>query len=226
MPRSHAENSKRAAARIQRLCCLGVGCEMLMPDLMEEITTFVPARGGGFEWLERSARWRDHREDRDGDPYIGPTSELTNYYHNLWPQPIARLHFRESRGTPRENDLFRPFNEISAFPTSSAVIPFAHHLRGDRREYRRTDYYNAIWRPVGIDDVLILGVRPPGQKFGVGRNGSAEGGCGGASGQLDVSFPVGVPYARTRYDKRGIHSHVLRRGSTKGCSLSDPPEFR
>jgi hypothetical protein len=38
--------------------------------------------------------------------------------------------------------------------------------------------------------------------------------------------PVGVPYARTRYEKRGIHSHVLRRGSTKGCSLSDPPEFR
>ena len=99
MPRSHAENSKRAAARIQRLCCLGVGCEMLMPDLMEEITTFVPARGGGFEWLERSARWRDHREDRDGDPYIGPTSELTNYYHNLWPQPIAKTPLqRESAG--------------------------------------------------------------------------------------------------------------------------------
>jgi DNA-binding CsgD family transcriptional regulator len=180
MPRSHAETSKRAVARIQRLCCLGVDCEMLMPDLMEEITAFVPARGGAFDWLERNAQWRDHREVSEGDPAIGPVgkarswshaagAELTHHYQNLWPPSIERLHFREFRGTPRLTGLFHPFNKISAFPASSAVVPFAQHLRGDRRKYRGTDYYNAIWRPAGIDDVLILGVRPPGQKLGVLR---------------------------------------------------------
>ena len=44
MSRSTAETDKRALARIQRLCCLGAGGEMLMPDLIQEMGGLVPSQ--------------------------------------------------------------------------------------------------------------------------------------------------------------------------------------
>jgi hypothetical protein len=48
-------------ARIQRLCCLGIGSELLMPDLLQEVSGLIPFRGGSFRWL-------------------GPGLEVTNIY--------------------------------------------------------------------------------------------------------------------------------------------------
>ena len=54
MPRSHARTCKQTLARIQRLCCLGIGGEMLMPDLMREVMWLVPSRHGQFCWAGSS----------------------------------------------------------------------------------------------------------------------------------------------------------------------------
>jgi hypothetical protein len=66
VPRSRADTSKRALARIQRLCCLGIGGEMLMPDLMREVMGLVPSRHGVFHWA-------------------GPNGEIVNSYSTLPP---------------------------------------------------------------------------------------------------------------------------------------------
>jgi hypothetical protein len=46
--------AKRAVARIQRLCCLGVGAEALAPLLLREVEDLVPSRNGMFLWADRS----------------------------------------------------------------------------------------------------------------------------------------------------------------------------
>ena len=48
MPRSYTRTCKQTLARIQRLCCLGIGSEMLMPDLVREVTELIPSQGGMF----------------------------------------------------------------------------------------------------------------------------------------------------------------------------------
>lgn len=52
MPRSRPPSAKRALGRIQRLCCLGVGGEMVMPDLIREVMALVPSQHGMFIWVD------------------------------------------------------------------------------------------------------------------------------------------------------------------------------
>ncbi len=67
MPRSRSETNKEGLARIQRLCCLGMGSEMLMPDLVREVMALIPSRHGQFCW-------------------VGSNAEITNFYGTL---PLA-----------------------------------------------------------------------------------------------------------------------------------------
>jgi hypothetical protein len=72
---SDAGASKRALAGIQRLCCLGIGGKMPMPDLMREVRGLIPSRHGIFYW-------------------VGPNFEITNTY-STFPTAIIRLFFEE-----------------------------------------------------------------------------------------------------------------------------------
>src|ERR1700756_1758771 len=75
MPRSRSETSKRALARIQRLCCLGVGSEMLMPDLIRQLNELIPLGGGFFLWMNA-------------------TRQKTNSY-GMGPIPTSTLYHKE-----------------------------------------------------------------------------------------------------------------------------------
>ena len=75
LPRSRAATSKRALARIQRLCCLGIGSEMLMPDLMREVMRLVPSRHGQFCWA-------------------GANAEIANFY-GTFPRSVMELFLKE-----------------------------------------------------------------------------------------------------------------------------------
>src|SRR3954453_131285 len=81
MPRSKADTSKRSLARIQRLCCLGVGGEMLMPDLIRQVNELIPLRGGFFLWMN-------------------PNLERTNSC-GMCPIPTAALYHKEFHLPPR-----------------------------------------------------------------------------------------------------------------------------
>jgi hypothetical protein len=48
MPTSSLTSAKRAIARIQRLCCLGVGGQAIMPALFRELQSLVPSYDNVF----------------------------------------------------------------------------------------------------------------------------------------------------------------------------------
>ena len=98
MPRSPAGTSKQALSRIQRLCCLGVGSEMLMPDLMREVMAFIPSRGGLFFW-------------------VGPKPEAENTYATFSTGILAR-YLKEFYSTRQESELLRPLFRFATWPVS------------------------------------------------------------------------------------------------------------
>jgi DNA-binding CsgD family transcriptional regulator len=135
---SPAGTSKRALARIQRLCCLGVGSEMLVPDLMREVMAFIPSRGGLFFW-------------------VGPKPEFKNAY-TTFSTGILELYLKEFYSTRQEGGLLRPLVEFATWPVSSPVLRFEQQLRVDRRTFLHSDYYNHLWRPVDNCNPLMLGL--------------------------------------------------------------------
>jgi DNA-binding CsgD family transcriptional regulator len=139
MPQTRSEASKRGLARIQRLCCLGVGSEMLMPDLIREVNELIPLRGGFFLWM-------------------GPDLEQTNSY-GICPIPTASLYHKEFHLTPRETDVVVPVKELMMVPLPKTVHEFWSTLRVDYRTFLRSDYYNEVCRPSGIHEVVTLVVR-------------------------------------------------------------------
>jgi hypothetical protein len=143
LPRSRAETSKRTLARIQRLCCLGIGGEMLMPHLMREVTKLVPSRGGLFYW-------------------VGPDFGFTNCY-TTYSSSLAELYFKEFCATRAERSLLRPLRQ---WPMSNPVVQLGQHLVVDRGTFVRSDFYNLIYRPADILDTLILLVRETGRICG------------------------------------------------------------
>jgi DNA-binding CsgD family transcriptional regulator len=147
VPRSNAATSKKALARIQRLCCLGIGGEKLVPDLMREITELIPSRVGAFWW-------------------VGTNLKIANSYSTsaLW----LETYFKEFHKTTSETELFRSISETDAlYPVSSPVLSLEQYLRVNRRAFLRTDLYNLLWRPFNIQDRLSLRVREAGQRHGL-----------------------------------------------------------
>src|SRR5271156_5332007 len=100
VPRSNAAANKRALARIQRLCCLGIGSEMLMPDLMLEVARLVPFRNGWFGW-------------------VGPNLEFANVYQA---DPLSNeQYWIEYHNTRRERELITTFREVLSSPLTDPV---------------------------------------------------------------------------------------------------------
>ena len=140
MPRSHVRTGKRSLSRIQRLCCLGIGSEVLMPDLMRDLIGLVPSGGGYFYWM-------------------GPDLKIKNAY-TMFPAALLELYFREFYQTCQEKEIFGNIGEeIKTWPASKSVLPLGQTMRLDRRTFLRSDYYNALWRPAGLHEGLVLRVR-------------------------------------------------------------------
>jgi DNA-binding CsgD family transcriptional regulator len=146
MQRSRAETSKRALARIQRLCCLGVGSEVLVPVLLREVAGLLPSKNGRFCWA-------------------GPNLEVVNYYGRF--TAISELYFQEFCGTFRENSLMRGFKKILTSPLSNPVQPFWPHLQVDLPTFLRSELYNIIFRAANIYEPLTMCVREAGRYHGV-----------------------------------------------------------
>lgn len=145
MPQPKA--ATQALARIQRLCCLGFGSEMLMPDLIREVAGLIPSQGGVFWWL-------------------GSNLEIKNVYSSL-PDWINGLWLKEFQGTHRENQVFRPFRQFMTIAVQNHVHQFVELLVVDYPTFLRSDYYNVICRPSGCGEVLMLRVRGARRTFGV-----------------------------------------------------------
>ena len=139
MLKSRSDTSKRGLARIQRLCCLGVGSEMLMPDLIGQMNELIPLRGGFFLWMS-------------------PDLEQIRSC-SMCPIPTAALYHEEFHLTPRETDVVVPVAELMMLPTSKVVHEFWPILRVDYRTFLRSEYYNEICQPADIHEVVTVVVR-------------------------------------------------------------------
>ena len=148
MPRPRAESRKRALARIQRLCCLGVGSETIMPDLLREVTTLCAAPDAVFCW-------------------IGSKGETSNFHATFAAASELEFYFKEFHSLKRERDLFKQTNLARNWPRSTPVLSWTEVLAADRGKWLRSDYYNLLWRPYGFHDSLGLGVRTHGRIGGM-----------------------------------------------------------
>ena len=146
MPQSDSAISKRALGRIQRLCCLGVGGELIVPDLIRELRGLIPARCGMFRWA-------------------GSNLEIShNYSENL--VTIRELYMKEFHNR-RELEVCRNFAQVLMIRERSPVLDFwEHSLTVDRSVQLRSDHYNMIMRPMEIDETIILRVLQAGRIFG------------------------------------------------------------
>jgi DNA-binding CsgD family transcriptional regulator len=146
VPQSPARTVKQALARIQRLCCLGMGGEMLMPDLLRQVDRLIPVRGGFFLWMNSN-------------------QEVTNCC-GMGPIPTAGLYHEEFHLTPRETDVVVPVSQLMVSPSSHAVRQFWPILRVDYPAFLRSDYYNEVCRPADIHEVITLVVREANKSHG------------------------------------------------------------
>jgi DNA-binding CsgD family transcriptional regulator len=142
-----SRTGKASLARIQRLCCLGIGGEMLVPDLMREIAALVPYKHGVFLRL-------------------GPNSEIKNTYHTF-SADIMDLYFREFFMTSREDTLIKPFSLVRTWPVSQPVRRSEQNLLVDRQTFWRSDLYNILWRAADVHEHLTLCVRDNGRIHGL-----------------------------------------------------------
>jgi hypothetical protein len=138
--------SKRILARIQRLCCLNIGGEMLVPELIRELTVVVPSRHMVFYWL-------------------GPNLESINTYTTI-PSAVMNLFFKEYYMTDRQTAVLKTPGRSKCWPPSDRVLRLEHKLLVDRSTFLRSEFYNELWRVAEIHETLTLVVRSAGQIYG------------------------------------------------------------
>jgi DNA-binding CsgD family transcriptional regulator len=139
----------RVIARIQRLCCLGLGSQAIMPALLKEIADLTPSSSREFDWA-------------------GPNYELVNCYSDspnvadVLPVYFAQYH------NLRERDYRVTFDQVMATPYDAAVDDFFQRcLKVPWAEFQRSDGYNLILRPLGAHKRLQMKVSERGVGLGV-----------------------------------------------------------
>jgi len=147
MPRTSAAAITRSIGRVQRLCCLGLGSEMLMPDLLREVVGMIPSNRGWFNWA-------------------GANLEMTRHYSTAPPVTLD-LYLKEFHNSPAEIRVAGGFSRLLCKPSPSDVLNWTQDLLLlDAETLRRTDYYNVMMCPAEYYEQLILRVREAGGPVG------------------------------------------------------------
>jgi DNA-binding CsgD family transcriptional regulator len=139
MPRSHSEMRRRALARIQRLCCMGVGGQMLMPDLIHEMAELIPSQLRVFFWL-------------------GSNLEITNVFGTL-PPPLKEIYHTQIGLRRPDTEVWVPYAERVTLGAPNRVQRAKAILRVDERAFLRSEYYNLLIDPVDAYEPVLLPIR-------------------------------------------------------------------
>jgi DNA-binding CsgD family transcriptional regulator len=147
MPRPVGKITRRALGRIQRLCCLGLGSERIIPELMRELGEVIPSRCAGFRWY-------------------GPNSQLRNHY-TLIPIPSLAALYAQEFYNSRELSVCRTPEEIFRNTPFRVVQNFRQdNVKVDTDTLLRSDYYNVILRPIEADEIVNVQARDKGRLLG------------------------------------------------------------
>lgn len=137
MPRSRQAEMRRAISRLQRLCCLGVGGQALMPALFSALRDIIPSSHQHFLWC-------------DGN------GNLTNYYLEgefAWLVPLYLAEYYD-RGEREVIDTL-PDLMAASYPTHAGDL-WERLLRVDRQVLLRSDYYGLLIGPAGMTQRIIV----------------------------------------------------------------------
>ena len=137
----------RSMARFKQLCCLGLGGETVMPALVHELHTLVPSLRSMFFFAD----------ERGG---------LTNVYtESIEHTATTQLYLSEFHGR-RDRDI--PGFSFDDAMRSQFGVHDLEAMRVDEKAFRRTDFYNLLFRPVGRgSDYIRLVMRDRGRGLGM-----------------------------------------------------------
>ncbi|MBA2408536.1 MAG: helix-turn-helix transcriptional regulator [Gammaproteobacteria bacterium] len=133
----NATPAARAEARIQQLCCLGLGGRMLMPALLEELHHLIPSYSNVFFWTEND--------------------QFSNLYDEnpIFPQ-IVPVYISEFYNR-REREVFLSFTQSMRGERGAQGIDDL--LKVEKTAFYRHDFYNLIYRPLNYRHFIRLVVR-------------------------------------------------------------------
>ena len=138
MALSQSAQARQAIGTIQRLCCLGLGGQGLMPALMAALNEIVPASNGQFYWANLNM-------------------EVANCYIDGPCLDLLPLYLSEFCGTRKEHEVRMTFAEMMRAPFPSAAgYMLPRCFKVDWNTLVRSDYYDALGRPFGMNDGVFF----------------------------------------------------------------------
>lgn len=135
--------ASRAEARFKQLCCLGLGGEAVMPALLRELHGFIPFVNGVFF-------------------YNAPDGSLAKIYAEWSSGPQTYLEaFHDGRDHQIPGWGWKDWSQ-----TEVGAHDLEDILTIDKAAFRRTEFFNLVYRPNRTDRLLRLVVRDRGKAIG------------------------------------------------------------
>jgi DNA-binding CsgD family transcriptional regulator len=135
-------------ARLQTLCCLGLGGNLAIPAALAELHGLIGSGGNEFYWADAKG-------------------EMSNVYMEAANfAAVSSLYFQQFHNR-RDRDTRLSFAEAMRTSFAAPVDDFFHRtLLVPLAEFRRTDLYNLVFRPLGAEKRLQLKVAERGRALG------------------------------------------------------------
>jgi len=146
--RTKRETPRRVVARVQRLCCLGLGSQAIMPALLTEIDALAPAFSRVFNWA-------------------GPQGELAHVYTDTPAAPSVLPVYFDEFHLRKERQVTLTFADTMRTQYPTAVADFRERgLTVGWAEFLKSDIYNLIRRPLGSHHRLEIKLSERGAGLG------------------------------------------------------------
>ena len=138
----------RQVARIQHLCSLGLGGQLVMPELMTEMRRVIPSGSNTFFWAAPNLDLANMHSDSPATAEYAPLYLET--YHN-------RL----------EREVLWTFTEYMRHDYASPVATMHERVvKVHHHDFVKSSMYNEICRPLGFDQMLQAQITGSGRKLG------------------------------------------------------------
>ncbi len=149
MALSCGAETRRVIARVQRLCCLGLGGPRLMPALIAALNEIVPASNRHFYWPDLRM-------------------EIANCYVEGPGFDFLPIFLSEFSGSRREREVRMSFPEMmrTRYPSAAGDI-FTRLFTVDWSTFLRSDYYNLVRRPNRMETGILFKITEAGRPVGV-----------------------------------------------------------
>lgn len=136
----------RAETRIKQLCCLGIGGQAVIPELLTRLQDLVPSYSNCCLRMDASGR--------------------ISYIYDPCPEAldVIPLYVREFYDA-REREVIAGFSQ--SLRSERGVTSLDEILKVPRRGYFRHDFYNLIFRPLKYRDFIRVVLREQGTPLGI-----------------------------------------------------------